>query len=61
MTTETENDSDAVGQHLARMREGGGLAVTIESCSGMKTVQKSRRRSVRKHGEVRRRSVSGVA
>jgi hypothetical protein len=30
MTTETENDSDAVGQHLARMREEGELAFTIE-------------------------------
>jgi hypothetical protein len=30
MTTETENDSDVVGQHLARMREGGELAFTIE-------------------------------
>ncbi|HTY33734.1 hypothetical protein [Mycobacterium sp.] len=30
MTTETENDSDAVGQHLTRMREEGELAFTIE-------------------------------
>ncbi len=30
MTTETENDSDAVSEHLARMREEGELAFTIE-------------------------------